>query len=137
MPVCDCVFLRLVVMMQTLAADGALSVGCQNSSGCRRVEVTGASLFGMSCISALVVVSCCDAGLLALRRAALAALAALVTSTPQRWRNGAAMSLAVLSMLLQDHSRSLLSAKLTYALHPGLLVPLHTASSRVSFAGYS
>ena len=33
--------------------DGALSVGCRNSSGCRRVEVTGASLFGMSCISAL------------------------------------------------------------------------------------
>ena len=28
--------------------------GCQNSSFCRRVEVTGASLFGMSCISALV-----------------------------------------------------------------------------------
>ena len=51
--------------------------GCQNSSFRDRVEVTGASLFGMSCISALVV-SCCDAGLLALREAAL------VTNAPHK-----------------------------------------------------
>ena len=69
MPARGRVFLRLVVMMQTLAAEGALSVGCQNSSSCRRVEVTDHP-FWMSCINALVVVSCCDAGLLALRRAA-------------------------------------------------------------------
>ena len=43
-------------------------------------------------------VLCCNAGLLALRRAALAALAALVTNSPQRWRKRC----CVLQWIYQD-----------------------------------
>ena len=71
--------------------------------------------------------SCCVAAL----RACFAegCRAVLVTNAPQRWRNGAAMSLAVLSMLLHSHSRLLLRAKLKYAYYAAALASvLQTAS---------
>ena len=55
MPVCDCVWRCYRGDDAKLSQQMCGQRGCRTSSLCRRVEVTGASPFGMSCISALVV----------------------------------------------------------------------------------
>ena len=83
MPARDCVW-RCSRVALLSRMDGALSVGCQNSSFCRRVEVTEHPFLGCH---ASVRSLCCVAALGARFAAGCrAALAALVTNAPQRWR---------------------------------------------------